>query len=157
MKYLGHFGDLPERPNVEFGFQIFMSKLVLLVDDNHLMRKALRMLFESVRDFEVIGEAAHGREAIEKARTLRPHLIILDFSMPVMNGLEAAPLLLQILPTVILVLFTNYVTESLEVYAHTAGVHAVVHKHQGVTHLLPTVRALFAGQPLPPRVRKAVP
>src|SRR5579864_3935100 len=128
-----------------------MTRLVLLVDDNHLMRKALRLLFESEPGFEVIGEAEHRREAIDKARTLRPHLIILDFSMPIMNGLEAAPLLLQILPTVILVLFTNYATESMEAHARRAGVHAVVPKNQTGTHLMATIRALFAGEPPAPR------
>ena len=70
-----------------------MTKLVLLVDDNRQMRQALRMLFESEPDFEVAGEAEHGQGAIEKAEVLTPHLIILDFSMPVMNGLEAALIL----------------------------------------------------------------
>jgi YesN/AraC family two-component response regulator len=67
-----------------------MTRLVLLVDDNHLMRKALRFLFEWEPNFQVTGEANHGQEAIEKAQALRPHLIILDYSMPVMNGLEAS-------------------------------------------------------------------
>src|ERR1700751_2263826 len=73
------------------------------------------------------------------------------FSMPIMNGLEAAPLLLQILPTVILVLFTNYATESMEAHARRAGVHAVVPKNQTGTHLMATIRALFAGEPPAPR------
>jgi DNA-binding NarL/FixJ family response regulator len=60
-----------------------MAKFVLLVDDNPLMRQALRFLFETEPDFEVTGEAKHGQEAIEKTKTLRPHLIILDYSMPV--------------------------------------------------------------------------
>jgi DNA-binding NarL/FixJ family response regulator len=133
-----------------------MSKLVLLVDDNPLMRKALRILFESERDFEVIGEAEHGQEAIDKAKTFRPHLIMLDYSMPIMNGLEAAPLLLKILPTVILVLFTNYAVESLEGPARRAGIHAVVPKNQAAKHLMPTIRALFAGEPPSPASRPAV-
>jgi DNA-binding NarL/FixJ family response regulator len=133
-----------------------MTKLVLLVDDNHLMRKALRFLFETEPDFEVTGEAKHGQEAIEKAKHLRPHLIILDYSMPVMNGLEAAPLLLEIIPTVILVLFTNYAHESLEGPARSAGIHAVVPKNQAATHLMPTIHALFAGEPPSPASRPAV-
>jgi YesN/AraC family two-component response regulator len=57
-----------------------MIKLVLLVDDNQQVRQGLRMLFESEPDFDVIGEAEHGHDAIEKAEVLKPHLIILDFS-----------------------------------------------------------------------------
>jgi chemotaxis response regulator CheB len=68
------------------------KKKVLLVDDSATVREAVRPLFDSHPDFEVCGEAEHGREAVEKAPSLRPDLIILDLSMPVMNGLEAAPL-----------------------------------------------------------------
>jgi YesN/AraC family two-component response regulator len=123
-----------------------MTKLVLLVDDNRLMRRAVRMLVDSETDFEIIGEAEHGREAIEKAEKLRPHLIILDYAMPVMNGLQAAPILLDKLPTVILILFTNY-ADGIESHARDAGIHAVVHKYQAATQLMPTIRALFSGEP----------
>jgi DNA-binding NarL/FixJ family response regulator len=133
-----------------------MTKLVLLADDNKGMRQALRMLFESEPDFEVVGEAKHGQEAIEKAEMLKPHLIILDFSMPVMNGLEAAPILRKKLPSVILILFSNYVSEAMEAPAREAGIHAIVPKHQASTHLMPTVHALFAGHTRPPEDRSAV-
>jgi DNA-binding NarL/FixJ family response regulator len=126
-----------------------MTKQVLLVDDNQQMRQALRMLFESESDFEVAGEAQHGQEAIDKAEVLRPHLIILDFSMPGMNGLEAAPVLLRKLPSVIVILFSNYAASLMEAPAYAAGIHAVVSKHQAATHLMRTVHALFAGQPTP--------
>ena len=66
------------------------KKKVLLVDDSATVREAVRPLFDFHPDFEVCGEAEHGREAVEKAPSLRPDLIILDLSMPVMNGLEAA-------------------------------------------------------------------
>jgi len=133
-----------------------MTKLVLLVDDNQQMRQALRMLFESEPDFEVAGEAEHGQEAIAKAEVLKPHLIILDFSMPVMNGLEAAPILRKKLPTVILILFSNYASDAMEAPAREAGIHAVVPKHQASTHLMPAVHALFSGLPPSPKGRPAV-
>jgi DNA-binding NarL/FixJ family response regulator len=128
-----------------------MTKLVLLVDDNQLMRRALRTLFESEPDFEVAGEAEHGEGAIDKAVALRPHLIILDYSMPGMDGLEAAPILLIKLPTVILILLTDSASDEIEAPAREAGIHAVVPKHQTSTHLMPTVHALFSGQPSPPK------
>jgi DNA-binding NarL/FixJ family response regulator len=133
-----------------------VGKFVLLVDDDELMRKALRTLFESEPNFDVIGEAEHGQEAIEKAELLKPDLIILDFSMPVMNGLEAAPILLNKLPTVVLVLVTNYASYAMSAPAREAGIHAVVPKHQASTHLMPTVHALFAGEPPSPGGRAAV-
>lgn len=67
------------------------KKSVLLVDDSAEIRRAVRPLFDSHPTFQVVGEAEHGCEAIEKAASLRPDLIILDLSMPVMNGLEADP------------------------------------------------------------------
>jgi len=132
-----------------------MAKQVLLVDDNQQMLQALRMLFESEPDFEVAGEAQHGQEAIDKAEVLRPHLIILDFSMPVMNGLEAAPILRKKLPTVILILFSNYAGSVIDGPARVAGINAVVPKHQADTHLMPTIYSLFAGHALSPRAAVA--
>jgi two-component system chemotaxis response regulator CheB len=73
------------------------KKKVLLVDDSAIMRQAVRPLFDSHPKFVVCGEAEHGREAVEKASSLRPHLIVIDMAMPVMNGLEASPLLIKIL------------------------------------------------------------
>ncbi len=68
-----------------------MAKSVLIVDDNAFMRQALGEIFQREADFEISGEAENGRKAIEKARQLHPDLIVLDLSMPVMNGLDAAP------------------------------------------------------------------
>ena len=70
-----------------------MAKTVLIMDDNAFVRYALCELFKREPDFEVCGEAENGKEAIEKAWELHPDLIVLDFSMPVMNGLEAARVL----------------------------------------------------------------
>ena len=133
-----------------------MSKLVLLVDDSHLMRQELRNLFESEPDFEVAGEVEHGEEAVGKAEELQPDLIVLDLSMPGMNGLEAAPILLNKVPNVILVLVTNYASYAMAAPAREAGIHAVVPKNQAATHLMPTIRALFAGEPPSPASRPAV-
>jgi two-component system, NarL family, nitrate/nitrite response regulator NarL len=66
------------------------------VDDSATIRKAVRPQFDSHPNFEVVGEAEHGCEAVEKAPNLRPDLIVLDLSMPVMNALDAAPLLVWV-------------------------------------------------------------
>jgi DNA-binding NarL/FixJ family response regulator len=117
---------------------------VLLVDDNLDIRKGVRPLFDSHPKFEVCGEAAHGGEAVEKAPSLRPDLIILDLVMPVMNGLEAAPLLIKILPKVWIILFTSHHLSEVERLSRAAGIHAVVPKHKGATHLIAQAEALFA-------------
>jgi DNA-binding NarL/FixJ family response regulator len=65
------------------------AKSVLVVDDTPLVRQKLCEILKREGDFEVCGEAGNGREAIEKAQQLHPDLIIMDFSMPGMSGLEA--------------------------------------------------------------------
>src|SRR5690349_1374095 len=67
-----------------------MAKTILIVDDNAHIRLALCELFKREADLEVCGEAGNGKEAIAKALELHPDLIVLDLSMPVMNGLDAA-------------------------------------------------------------------
>ena len=86
--------------------------------------------------WEVCGEAENGREAIEKARELKPDLIVLDLSMPIMNGLEAAPVLRQMLPPVPIILFTLYANKFLEQEAFSAGVTAVVSKDANLKTLV---------------------
>jgi two-component system, NarL family, nitrate/nitrite response regulator NarL len=126
---------------------IMPKKRVLLVDDNATVRGAVRPLFDSHPNFEVCGEAEHGREAVEKAPNLRPDLILLDLSMPVMNGLEAAPLLLKILPNVWLILFTAHDGPEVSRLSRAAGIHAVVPKSKAVTHLIAQAEALLSEYP----------
>jgi DNA-binding NarL/FixJ family response regulator len=71
-----------------------------------------------------------------------------------MNGLETAPILRKKLPTVILILSSNYASDAMEGLAREAGIHAVVPKYQASTHLMPTVHALFSGQPSPRRTSR---
>ena len=118
------------------------KKRVLLVDDSATVRRAVRPLFDSHPNFEVCGEAEHGREAVETAPSLRPDLIILDLSMPVMSGLEAAPLLIKILPHVWLILFTAHDGPEVQRLSRKAGIHAVVPKSMAATHLVAQAEAL---------------
>jgi chemotaxis response regulator CheB len=82
-----------------------LPNCVLLVDDSAIIRRSLRRVFEQA-DWEVCGEAENGHEAIEKAKHLNPQVIVLDLSMPLMNGLTAGRILKQMLPAVSLILFT---------------------------------------------------
>jgi len=66
-----------------------LAKTILIVDDNFYIRREVGKLFKRESDFEVCGEAENGKEAIAKALELHPDLIVLDLSMPVMNGLDA--------------------------------------------------------------------
>jgi DNA-binding NarL/FixJ family response regulator len=126
-----------------------MPWLVLIVDDNAFIRSGVRRLFEDESDFEVSGEAEHGAEAVEKAAALKPHLIVLDFSMPIMNGLTAAPILRERLPEVVIIMLTMFTGDEVETSARKAGVHALVPKHHAASDLIPTARALFSKRPTP--------
>src|ERR1700676_2930290 len=112
------------------------KKRVLLVDDNTGVRSLVRQLFESEPDFEISGEAENGRDAVEKAKNLKPDVIILDLSMPVMTGLDAAPLLRKLLPDTRIILFTVQEGCEVERLARAAGIHAAVSKDEAVPKLI---------------------
>jgi CheY-like chemotaxis protein len=76
-----------------------MPKRVLIVDDSPSLRKMVFLLFTS-NGFSICGEAENGAQAIEKARQTRPDIIVLDYSMPVMDGIRAAQSLKQLMPRV---------------------------------------------------------
>ena len=120
------------------------TKRVLLVDDNAVVRSFVRQLFESQPDFEISGEAENGRDAVEKAEKLKPDLIILDFIMPVMTGFDAAPLLKQLLPDTLIILFTQQEGSEVERLARAAGIDTVVSKIQAASELVLKAQALLA-------------
>ncbi len=120
------------------------AKRILVVDDNAVVRTLVRKLFESQPDFEISGEAENGREAIDKAEQLKPDLIILDLIMPVMTGLDAAPLLKQLLPDTPIILFTQQEGSEVERLAQAAGIDAVVSKSQVASELVGKAQALLA-------------
>ena len=121
------------------------TQTVLLVDDNTLVRRGLRTLFESAGF--VCCESQNGAEAIERVKELKPDLIVLDFSMPGMNGLEAAPLLKKILPETPIIMFTMFANPALATLAVAAGVTAVVSKDEAVTQLIPKAESLLKFSP----------
>jgi CheY-like chemotaxis protein len=85
-----------------------MAKTILVADDNPLIRKMLCELFEIEENYDLCAEAVNGAEAIDLAVKHKPDLIILDLSMPVMDGIEAARELKKIMPHVPIILFTLY-------------------------------------------------
>jgi two-component system, chemotaxis family, chemotaxis protein CheY len=112
-----------------------MSHTVLIADDNLFIREALCKFFEH-DDFNVCGEAENGKEAVEKAQQLHPDLILLDLSMPVMNGLEAALVLKRTMPEVPVIMYSAYGDSSTEKAARSAGVWALVSKSENISVLL---------------------
>jgi DNA-binding NarL/FixJ family response regulator len=121
-----------------------VSARVLVVDDNPLVRKALRHLLES-GPWE-ISEAEDGQTAVARALELRPHVIVLDLVMPVMDGLNAAREISQALPETAIVMYSMHASPLLEVEAQKSGVRKLVSKSQSSV-LLATIHELVAGVP----------
>ena len=116
---------------------------VLLIDDGDAVRDVIRIFLEK-RGFQVCGEAADGVEAIEKAKALKPDLIILDLAMPRMNGMEAASILSSIMPSVPIVLLTMYGDFMGASLAAATGIKAVVSKTDGLDKLVDRVQSLLS-------------
>jgi DNA-binding NarL/FixJ family response regulator len=93
-------------------------------------------------DFDVCGDAENGKEAVEKAQELYPDLILLDLSMPVMNGLDAARILKRVMPEVPVLMYSAYDDSLTEKEARSAGVSALVSKSERLSVLLDKARSL---------------
>jgi CheY-like chemotaxis protein len=118
-----------------------MPKRVLLVDDNQIVRQTARRWFEAAGF--VCHEADNGAKAIEQTSVFQPDLIVLDLAMPVMNGLQAAPQLRRLLPSVPIILFTLYAGSVLEKDARTAGITSVVSKDEAASKLVSQAQTLL--------------
>src|ERR1700747_2661757 len=120
-----------------------MVKSILIADDHDMIRKALCELFSSQEDFEVCAEAENGKEAVEMAQFFHPDLILLDLSMPVMNGIEAACELKRTMPMVPIIVFSEYGTVFSEGEARETGISAVVPKDAKLSVLLDRARSVL--------------
>ena len=120
-----------------------MAKTILIVDDNAHIRLALCELFKRESDFEVCGEAENGKEAIAKALELHPDLMVLDLSMPVMNGLDAARELKRLMPTVPLIMYSLFGDVFAKEQARLIGISELVSKSQPAAILVNKARSLL--------------
>jgi DNA-binding NarL/FixJ family response regulator len=126
---------------------------VLIVDDHAAIRIALRNLFESSLASIVCGEAENGADALLRAEELQPDLIILDLSMPVMNGFEVAKILRDTLPAVPIFLLTAHYMEATVQAALQIGIRAVFSKQEDLALLVAHARDVLRGEvePTPSR------
>lgn len=120
-----------------------MVRSVLIADDQELIRRMLCFLFASQNDFEVCGEAENGQEAVEMAQVLQPDLVLLDLSMPVMNGIEAACELKRLMPMTPIIVFSEFSDVFSEREARRAGIAARVSKTENLEVLLERARSVF--------------
>jgi len=121
-----------------------MLKQILIADDSSTVRRVLKMFIQSRGHLIVCGEAANGCEAIEKAKALRPDLILLDLAMPEMNGAEAASVLKKMMPDVPIILFTMYNENIGKSLTSAIGVDMVLSKPDGMHALVEAVDTLLS-------------
>ena len=120
-----------------------LAKTILIVDDNAYIRMSLCEQFKREADFEICGEAENGKEAIARALELHPDLIVLDLSMPVMNGLDAARELKRLMPTVPLIMYSAFGDVFGEQQARLIGISELVSKSQPAAILVNKARSLL--------------
>jgi DNA-binding NarL/FixJ family response regulator len=123
-----------------------MSDRILLVDDHEVILEGIRTLVErSGRDWEICGLARNGQEGVEMARALKPDVVVLDISMPVMNGIEAAKAMVQENRQAKILLFTMHDSIHVEEDAREAGARGFVVKSQASRSLIRAIDAVLGG------------
>jgi DNA-binding NarL/FixJ family response regulator len=101
---------------------------ILVVDENPTVRRYLRSVLEQQRGWRVCDEARDGQEAVDRFRQVRPDVIVLDFQMPYMNGLDAARIISQLSPETPILMVTLYLTKQLSEEAQKVGVRGTCAK-----------------------------
>lgn len=129
---------------------------VLLADDHPIVREGFKTLLER-EGLQVVGEASDGHEAVRLARTLHPDVAVLDLSMPLLNGLQAAQEILRASPRTRTILLTMYTEDHYVLEAVRIGIRGYVVKRQAVTDLVQAIREVANGAIyLSPSVSQAV-
>ena len=118
---------------------------ILLADDHELIRKGLRAIIEGNKDWLICGEATNGQEAIERTIELQPDLIILDVTMPVLNGLQAARQIRELAPATKILILSMHDSPQLAHEAIRVGADAYLIKAEPQSKLLDTIAALLDG------------
>lgn len=119
---------------------------ILVADDSDLVRRGIRLLLRQHHDWDVCGEAENGQEAVEKARQLAPDVVVLDFAMPVMNGIDAARQIHEDRPNTPIVLCSMYLDNQLATLARDVGITSVLSK-SNVGQVIKGVEAGLRGEP----------
>jgi DNA-binding NarL/FixJ family response regulator len=119
---------------------------ILIADDNASVRKAIRTMLESHAGWQVCGEASNGNEAISLAKKHAPDLIIMDFAMPVLDGLRASHEISKAMPGVPIVLHTQHCFGVLIEQARKVGIKTVISKTETGEKLIPAVETLLAAR-----------
>jgi DNA-binding NarL/FixJ family response regulator len=120
---------------------------ILIADEHDVMRQDFNAIIEGHPGWEVCGVASNGREAVEKAGELRPHVVVIDLMMPELNGLDAARQIKRQLPATEILMFTAHQTEELIRNAFEAGVKSFVLKAEAPQFLVEAIESLARHKP----------
>lgn len=115
---------------------------ILLADDHEIVRDGVRALIERQPGWEICGEAATGREAVQKAEALKPDIVIVDIGMPELNGLEATRQIKRMLPRTEVLILTALETEEIVRNVFKAGARSYLLKMEASRHLIPAIEML---------------
>ncbi len=130
---------------------------VLLVDDHAIVREGLRAMLSLNQDMQVVGEAADGREAIKRARSDAPNVVVMDMAMPGMDGLQATKRMTRDFPWVHVLVLSQHDSERHIMPVLQAGASGYVLKRSVGAELVEAIRAVHAGDSwLPPGVAQTV-
>lgn len=122
------------------------NKLRILIAEDHLsVREGFRLIIESQEDMEVVGEAGDGRTAVEMARALQPDIVLMDISMPELNGLKASAKLKRVAPDIKILTLTRHTDEAYLKELMQAGVSGYVLKQSATTELIHAIHAIAGG------------
>lgn len=130
---------------------------VLLADDHTIVRKGLRSLLDEESGIEVVGEAEDGRETLEKVEALMPHVVLMDSTMPVLNGLEATRQIRKRFPAVKILVLTMHTNEVYIYQFLKAGASGYLVKQTAPQELVMAIQAVYQGGSfLSPSISKTV-
>jgi len=118
---------------------------VLLAEDHTIVRKGIRALLDAVADIEVIGEAENGREAVEKVGQLLPDVVLMDNTMPVLNGLEATRQIKKQFPEIMVLILTMHTDEEYIFQFLQAGASGYLIKKTAPKELVSAIQAAYRG------------
>ncbi len=122
-----------------------MAVRILLADDHEVVRQGLRTILKARPDWEIVGEAENGQQAIDSVRDLRPDVVILDITMPVMSGLEATQAICNLRVSTHVLIFTMHDSKSLVKAVRKAGADGYVLKSRAARDLIRAVEAMLGG------------
>ena len=123
-----------------------MKIKILIADDHHVVRKGLVFFLQTQPDLEVVGEASNGEEALKLATSLEPHIVLMDLSMPVLDGIEATKELKKQAPHIQVMILTSFSDQDHVIPALEAGASGYQLKESDPDELVSAIRKLMNGE-----------